>query len=111
MNDTPDIIDAIDYNGKRAILTYDKWKEKTIIHPELTKKVFLKNLKETIENPEQVWQDKSDKRKKRCYYKKYSANSYVKAVVLMVGNPYYIISAFETNYIKETKYLDLKQLK
>lgn len=111
MNEDHYIINAIDYKGDRVVLTHEKLKEKAVIHSELNNNTFIKNLKQTIENPEQVWEDKDNKKRKKCYYKKYSIHSYVKAVVLTVGNPYNIISAFETNYIKETKYPHLKRLK
>lgn len=111
MNGAKFIIDVEDYRGKRVIFTYKKWKEKAIIHPDLLNKTFLKNLKETIVNPEEVWQEYSDKKHKRCYYKKYSVDSYVKAIIWIYGNPCHIITAFQTNYIKENKYPNLRQLK
>jgi len=97
--------------GDRVILTHEKWEEKATIHPELKNNTFLRNLKQTIENPEQVWEDKDNKWERRCYYKKYSTNSYVKAVVLIKSKPCCIISAFETNCIKETQYSDIRQVK
>jgi hypothetical protein len=105
------VIDTEDYRGKRIIFTYKKWQEKSKTHPDLLNKTFLKNLKETIEEPEEVWQDYSDKRRKRCYYKKYSISSYVKAVVWVDNNPCHIITAFQTNYIRENKYPTLKRLR
>lgn len=104
------IVDIEDYRGKRVIFTCKKWKQKSLQHPDLRNKIFLKNLKETIKKPEEVWQDYSDKRK-RCYYKKYSMNSYVKAVVWVDNNPCYVITAFQINYIKEAKYPNLRQFK
>lgn len=111
MNGAQNIIDVEDYRGKRVIFTYKKWKEKSRIHPELSNKIFLKNLEGTIANPEQVWQDYSDKKRKRCYYKKYSADSYVKVIIWALSDSCTIITAFETNFIKETKYPKLKRLK
>ncbi len=105
------IIDTIDDEGKRVILTRKKWKEKSKIHPILTNNTFLRNLKQAIEAPEQVWEDKSNKKDKRCYYKKYSTDLYVKAVVLTVRNPYCIISAFASNKIKESIYPGFKRLR
>lgn len=84
--------------------------EKQKDHPELKRKVFLKNLRETIIKPEEVWQDYSDKKKKRCYYKKYSTNSYIKVVVWIKDNPCNIVTAYEINYIKEWKYSELKRI-
>lgn len=106
----PHIIDTIGFQEKRVILTHEKWKQKAIQHPELNNQTFLRNLKKTIEEPSEVWEDKDDKKCKRCYYRKYSAYSYVKVVIWIKSNPCRIVSAFETNYVKETKYRDLRQI-
>lgn len=111
MSEAKLVIDVEDYRGKRIIFTYRKWQEKSKGHTDLLNKIFLKNLKETVENPEEVWQDYSDKKRKRCYYKKYSVNSYVKVVVWIDNNPCHIITAFQTDYIKENNYPKLKRLK
>ncbi len=42
------IIDTLDYDGNRVVLTEKKWQEKSIVHPELKNKTFLKNLEDTI---------------------------------------------------------------
>jgi len=105
------IIDVEDYRGKRVIFTYEKWKEKSITHSDLLNKTFLKNLKETIIDPEEVWQDYSDKKYKRCYYKKYSTNSYVKVVIWITNNPNRVVTAFQINFIKENKYPNLRRVK
>ena len=104
------VIDTLDCRGKRVVFAFQKWIEKSATHPELRKKSFLENIRKTIENPEMIFQDKSDKNNRQCYYKKYSIESYVKVIVWTNSNPYCIVSAFETNYIKETKYPKLKQL-
>lgn len=106
----PHIIDTLDYQGQRIILTYEKWKEKSVTHPELNNKKFLENLKRAIENPSDVWEDYDDKKRKICYYRKYSVNTYVKAVILIKVNPWVIISAFSVNKIKELKYSGLRQI-
>ena len=111
MNEDSHVVDIIDYRGKRVILTYKKWKEKATVHPELNNRTFVRNLKQTIENPEQVWEDKSDKIRKMCYYKKYSVNSYVKVVAWIASDPCCVISAFQTDRIKETNYPDTKRLR
>ena len=105
------IIDVEDCFGKRVIFTRAKWEEKSVVHTELKSKIFLKNIKLTIQNPEEVWEDKSDKSSKRCYYKKYSANSYLKVIMWIANNPYRVVSAYEVDFIKETKYPELKRLK
>lgn len=111
IDESKPIIDVKDYRGERVILTHKKWEEKSTIHPELKKETFLKNLRKTIDDPEEVWQDNSDKRHKQCYYRKYSTNSYVKAVIWIASDPCVVVSAFETNKIKETIYPDLKRIK
>lgn len=104
------IIDTKDYRGKRVIFTETKWKEKSKQHPELTDSKFLNNLKKAIESPQIVWQDYDEPLKKSCYYWRHKINGYVKVVILICVNPCQVISAFETNYIKEIKYSNLKQL-
>jgi hypothetical protein len=105
------IIDTVDYCGNKVIFTEKKWREKSTVHPELKNKTFLKNLEDTIKNPHEVWEDNSDKENKRCYYRKYSISSYVKVIIWVKSNPCYIVSAFETNKIKEEIYTNLKRLK
>ncbi len=105
------IIDTKDYRDVRVIFTFDKWQEKSVQHPELQDKTFLKNLKETIENPEEVWQDNNDKKHKLCYYRKYSTVSYVKVVIWITAKFCEVVTAYEIDKIKEVKYPKLKRLK
>jgi hypothetical protein len=106
------ILDVIDYRGNRVIFTEKKWKEKSILHPDLKSPKFIENLKNTIRCPNEVWQDYADPKNKACYYKNYSPISYVKAVVWCKSNPCHIVSAFQTNKIKEEKYAPkLKRIK
>ncbi len=105
-------VDAVDYYGRRVVLTEKKWREKSQQHPELKSKTFLKNLEDTIKNPAEVWEDYSDNINKVCYYKKYSKDTYVKVVIWHSSSPCRIVSAFETNKIKEEIYVPkLKRLK
>lgn len=105
------IIDTKDYRGLRVIFTFDKWQEKSVQHTELGNETFLKNLKETVENPEEVWQDNSNKKSKACYYKKYSTTSYIKVVVWIASKPCEVVTAFEIDRIKEIEYPKLRRLK
>lgn len=105
------LIDTEDYDGKRVIFTETKRLEKLVQHPELSNKKFIKNIKETIEDPEEIWPDYGDKDRKACYYKKYSANTYVKVVVWVSSDPCYVVTAYETNRIKETLYPELNRIK
>jgi len=111
MSKEENIIDIEDYRGRRVIFTWNKWKEKSIMHPELRNKIFLRNIKRVIENPTEVWQDYSDKKNKRCYYWKYSTHTYIKVVIWVSYCPCYIVTAYQINYIKEKKYPELKRLK
>ena len=111
MGNSTNVIDILDYEGNRVILTGKKMEQKALQHPELKNKSFLKNLIRTIENPEEVWQDQQDPNTKRCYYRKYSTGTYVKAVIWMQGSISRIVSAFETNKIKEVIYPKLKRLR
>lgn len=108
-----DIINTTDYSGKKVVFTRDKWNEKKDDHPELTKDKFISCIIRAIENPDEVWQDYGDfskgKFNKRCYYKKYSATSYAKVVIRIRGNPREIVTAYELDYIKETKYTGLRR--
>lgn len=110
MNGGGHIIDVKDYRGIRVIFTHKKWKIKIPHHPELKKQAFLRNAERTIQKPEQVWEDYSDKKNKKCYYRKYSASSYVKVVIWIRDNPCRVVSAFETNKIKEENYHRLKRV-
>ena len=103
------IIDVLDYRGTRTVFTDKRWKVKSIQHPELRSPTFLKNVERTIKDPQEVWEDYGDPKHRRCYYRKFSIDTHVKVVVWMVGDCQ-VITAFETNYIKETKYPNLKRL-
>ena len=105
------IFDVTDYRGKIVIFTRKKWKEKRSDHPELDKKLFIECLKLCIADPDEVWEDYEDGRHKRCYYRKYSEFSYVKAVVWVWSNPCLVISAYEINKIKERNYPELRRLR
>jgi len=111
MNDDENVFDVIDYRGKKIIFTKKKLKEKSVTHSELLNTTFLKNLEQAIIDPEEVWQDYDKPNHKRCYYKKYSMNTYIKAIIWVYDNPCRVVSAFETPFIKETKYSELKRLR
>lgn len=103
------IIDVEDYRGKRVIFTEKRWKIKSVQHPELLSRKFLSNVERTIQAPQEVWEDYGDSKNRCCYYRKYSTQTYVKVVIWTSGNCQ-VITAFETNFIKETKYANLKRL-
>ena len=104
------IIDTSDYRGKQVIFTHKKWLQKQSVHPELKRAIFLKNVAKTIENPDEVWPDYADKRK-RCYYKKYSPTTYVKVVIWHSDTPCRVVTAYEINQIKEMNYPSLRKIK
>lgn len=105
------LIDTEDYRGKRVIFTEAKRLEKSAQHAELNNKQFLKNIEPTIKDPDEVWPDYSDKNRKACYYKKYSATTYVKVVVWIYSNPCHVVTAYETDKIKEMIYPELNRIK
>lgn len=105
------VVDTKNDLGRRVIFTYKKWKQKSVDHPELLKGAFIHNIKKTVENPEEVWEDYQDKKHKQCYYKKYSMFSYVKVVIWMKGNPCQVVTAYEIDYIKEENYPELQRLR
>ena len=105
------IIDTTDYWGRRVVFTKKKYTQKLIIHPWLKKRQFMVCLEKTLEEPDQVWEDYNAPSEKHCYYRKYSTGLYIKVVVWMNvrrSEPCHVVSAFETDYIKETKYPSLK---
>ena len=103
------VIDVVDYRGIRTVFTEKRWKTKSVFHPELLSQTFLKNVERTIKDPEEVWEDYADSEHRCCYYRKYSVRTYVKVVIWMDGDCQ-VITAFETDFIKESKY-PTKQLK
>lgn len=103
------IIDVLDYRGIRTVFSGKRWKVKSLQHPELRSPTFLKNVELTIKDPQEVWEDYGDPQNRRCYYRKYSIHTHVKVVVWTQGDCQ-VITAFETNYIKETSYPNLKRL-
>jgi len=105
------VIDTKDYRGKRVIFTKKKRIEKSITHPELRSDKFIENVKRAIEKPTHVWQDYDDKKRKRCYYWKYSPETFVKVVIWVAEKPCVVVTAFLADWIKETKYPELKDIK
>lgn len=97
------------YEGKEIIFTRQKLEQKKDDHPELLKKSFLECTERALKNPDELWENYNDN-KKRCYYKKYSTRSYAKVIVWIHDKPYRVVSAYEVTYIKETKYPNLKRL-
>lgn len=104
-----EIIEVADYRGKIVIFTKRKWEQKRCDHPELQKKTFLECVKRAIMNPDEVWENYSDK-DKRCYYKKHSEKTYVKVVIWIKCEPCQVVTAYEIDKIKESSYPNLKRL-
>jgi len=98
-----------DYRGKVVVFTKKKLLEKQSDHPELHKAAFIACVKRALCEPDEVWQDYDDKRK-RSYYKKYSAVSFAKAVVWIKSSPCQVVTAFEIDSVKESKYPGLKRI-
>lgn len=98
-----------DYSGQEIVFTREKLEQKKVDHPELSKKTFMKCVKNAIINPDEVWEDYSNKTKKRCYYKKYSAYSHAKVVIWVARKLCQVVTAYEIDYIKEKNYPGLKR--
>lgn len=94
---------------KEVVFTKIKLNKKKDDHPELLKKTFLKCVKSALSEPDEVWPNYQDN-KKRCYYKKYSIHSYAKVVVWVDNEPYSVVSAYETDKIKEKIYPELNSI-
>ncbi len=107
---TQNCLDTTDYRGKRVIFTEKKRNQKAVQHSELYDPSFITNLEKAIQAPDEVWEDYDDPTHKRCYYKRFGIDLYAKAVIWVTGYPYQIVSAFETNRIKETNYPGLRRL-
>lgn len=109
------IISTVDDEGLPIIFTKAKWEEKKIDHPELMDAKFVAGVQRAMECPEEVWEDYSDfyqgAHNKHCYYIKYSPYTYVKIVVWTTSSPKRVVSAYEVDYIKETKYPELTRLR
>jgi len=110
MSDSENIIDIADYRDKRVIFTQKKLDEKSEEHPELRRTKFLKNIERVIADPEVVWEDYADRKNRRCYYGKYSKNTYIKVVIWIKSTPCRVITAYEIDKVKEENYTGLKQI-
>ena len=101
-----------DYRGNRVVFTRQKLKQKKIDHPELNLFQFISAVKKALQEPEEVWPDYFD-RKRRCYYGKYEDGVYTKVVVHMSYHshePSRVVSAYAVAYIKERKYKNLTRI-
>lgn len=72
------------YEGKEIIFTRKKLEQKKDDHPELLKKKFLKCAQKALKEPDKLWENYQDKRK-RCYYKKYSVST-IKTINMRMNN-------------------------
>jgi hypothetical protein len=111
MDDKEYVFQITDYRGKGVVFARSKLEEKCSDHPELNKESFIACIKRALTEPDEVWEDYNDRKRRRCYYKKYSSISYAKAVVFIADSPCRIVTAYEISYVKETKYPDLKRVR
>ena len=106
------VFDIKDFRGKRVVFTKEKLAKKRVDHPELDLIEFLRAVKVAIQDPIEVWPDAFEK-EKECYYGKYREGTYAKVVVYMSHNrqsPSRVVSAYEIDKIKETKYKNVKRV-
>lgn len=104
-------VDIQDYRGVRVVFKIRKWESKSVQHPELCDPAFIVHIKEALQNPTEVWEDYDGPSEKNCYYKRFGINLYAKVVVLIAREPNEVISAFEVDYVKETKYPSVRKLR
>ena len=61
------IFEVIDYRGKRVVFTKAKWEEKRSDHPELNKDAFIACVRQALIEPDEVWEDYNDRKRRRCF--------------------------------------------
>lgn len=97
------------YKGKKVVFKRAKWLGKKIDHPELGKKTFIDCIKRCIIEPDEVWENYSNK-DMQCYYKKHSRRTYAKVVIYFKDSPQRVVTAYEINKIKEADYPSLNKI-
>ncbi len=104
------VFEATDCWERKVVFTQKKLREKVGDHPELNKAVFLNNVQRTVEEPEQIWENKENPKCKQVYYRKYSRTDYIKVVVWVKDSPCQVVTAYLINHVKEEKYPGIKRL-
>jgi hypothetical protein len=105
-------------SGKRVVFHEKHRKTKALKHPELSdlrpNGFVMKKIPDALSNPDRIYEDLTDACKRNYYKIEGYTNSaygrtyfYTKVVVMCKWNPWCIITAYETQNIKEEA--DLKK--
>ncbi|MEK7213733.1 MAG: hypothetical protein AAB637_01275 [Patescibacteria group bacterium] len=90
--------------GVNVIFTEKQREEKMLKHPELRQESFADRIKKTIENPDFIYQDLSDKRRSVYYSREYAIDSkivYTKIILKNGNKECFVITAYRPDYVKE----------
>lgn len=97
-------ISAKNHEGVLVIFTEEQRRNKMQKHPELRDDAFIARVKYTIENPGFIYPDFAEPHRLVYYKHEYSVNGrpcYVKVVINVAVRPYFVITAFRPNRVKE----------
>jgi len=101
---TSNSIDTICYDGTKTIFTEKQWKMKCVKRPELREPDILGRIKSAIEKPSFVYKDLAGSDRLVYYKYEYSVNGrnrYLKVVISIENKPYFVITAYRPDYVKE----------
>ena len=97
-------IETTCHDGIKVVFTEEQWKLKCIKRPELRDESILSRIKEALEHPSFVYKDLADNDRLVYYKLEYSVNGrnrYIKVVVSTENKPYFVITAYRPDYVKE----------
>ena len=94
------------HEGKKVIFTEKQRLLHSSKHPEVRDTKFINGrVKQAIESPQFIYQDLTDPKRRQAFYiKEFVINHiarYTKVVILAIGDPYTVITAFRPDYVKE----------
>jgi len=97
-------IDTNNYEKLKIIFTEKQRENKSLKHPELREKGFIKRIKTAVENPSFIYEDLAKKGRLLYYKYEYSLNGrdrYTKVVVKKQKRYLFIITAYRPDFVKE----------
>ncbi len=97
-------IQTRNYCSDRVVFTEDQRSSKGAKHPELREEGFIERVRQAIEKPDFVYQDLANYSRHVYYRYEYTANGrdrYVKVVIETSQEPYFVITAYRPDFIKE----------
>jgi ribosome biogenesis protein Nip4 len=97
---------ANDYKNKQVVFTEEQRLLKAEKHPELREQDFINGrVKEAIQYPDFVYQDLANCKERIAAYKlEYAVNGrsrYTKVIISIKNIPYFVITAYRPDYVKE----------